>query len=324
MNFISTLKSPAKWSLAWNAYWFGPSLVTRLAVMRLIVVGLQLTQFRRSLDSHLNLANVNDHFVDPQILIRLITTVIPEDVFRTSASLTGMYAVMIVAGAISLVGLFGRMPVFLFGFLNLLFISHGYSYGEEHHPEALFSAFIILLGFSPCTAALSLDAIFAQRRAAKHGLDVSGHWGLSAKRFDAHWAILLTQWLLVLAYLFAGLAKMKRGGIHWFNGTTLQTYLLMDGMRWDRPLGLWMAKHKTLCILSSIGAVGLELFFWVAVVFKKIAPLFIIAGMSMHIGIYIMQAAPFWQFLVLYLLWVPWERLPGLRPGDAGGLPSAA
>lgn len=309
-------KPPASARLqqAWTAYWFPEDSGVRLAVLRIILVTLQLTWFRHLLHVHFRRVNEFDGFVDPQFLVSLFSAVIGEDLLRTTTTLGVFYALWIATGVLSIVGLFTRPAMLVFAVLNLFFISHKYSYGEEHHAQAIYCLAILFIALAPCHRALSIDALIARRRGMADAQPT--------KSRDTFWPIRLAQWLLCLAYMNAGAAKLAVGGLDWLNGVTLQTHLLQDGIRWDRPAGLWLAKQHTLCVIASIGAVGMELFFPIIMIFRRLAPLFLIGGVMLHVGIFILQAAPFWEFLVLYSMWVPWERLPGLRPdtvkADAG------
>jgi hypothetical protein len=128
----------------------------------------------------------------------------------------------------------------------------------------------------------------------------------------------VTQIVIALAYLCAGLCKLHEGGLAWLNGYTLQTYLFHDALHWNRPLGLWVARQHELCVLLSIGAVALEVFFFVAVVWRRAAPFFLLGGAALHISIFMLQAAPFFQLIILYVVFIDFERVFGLRSGGEG------
>lgn len=315
-QLFATLRSPSRWPAAWESYWFPEAPAVRLSVMRIIIVALQLTWFDHPLGMHRRLIEGNDQFHEPQLIVSLIAAVVGEETLRSVATFELIHATWMITGLLALIGLLTRPAMLVFAFLNLLLISHQYSYGEHHHPEAIYTLFVLLMAFAPCNAVLSVDAWIAKRRGLT-GPTADGppRFGLGAVRRSVMWPILLTQWLLCLAYLNAGTAKLWVGGLDWLNGVTLQNHLLQDGLRWDRPLGVWMAKQHTLCVIASYGAVGLEVFFFLVMIFRRLAPLFILGGIMMHVGIFVMQAAPFWQFIVLYLMWVPWERIPGLDGG---------
>ncbi|MEL7087701.1 MAG: hypothetical protein AAGL98_04555, partial [Planctomycetota bacterium] len=94
-------------------------------------------------------------------------------------------------------------------------------------------------------------------------------------------------------------------------------HLLNDAVRFDLPRGLWLARSREWCIALGLGAVVFELCFWMVLVprFRRVVPWFIAAGLMMHLGIYVLQKASFFSWMLLYLTWVPWERLVGRLPG---------
>lgn len=290
----------------WNAIWFPETTAVRLAVCRIIVAAAQLFVFRQSLDHHLWLVESNEAFIQPQVIIRAIGTLLPAEIFRTAEFFTVLYVVTMVAGITTLIGLLTRSSAFVFALGNWILIAHKYSYGEKHHPEAILCIFLMLLAFSPSGRCLSIDAmIHHQQRDAPD----SRAWGISAKLTTAVWPLTVTQVLFALIYLSAGLCKLHQGGLAWLNGYTLQTHLLTDAVRWDRPLGLWLAQQHELCILLSIGTIAFEVLFFVTLFWRRAVPFFLLGGTLMHIGIYVLQAAPFFQLIVLYAVFIDFERL---------------
>jgi len=144
-------------------------------------------------------------------------------------------------------------------------------------------------------------------------------WGRDARFTTATWPLTTVKWLLALAYLSAGLSKLVFGGPDWLNGYTLQGHLLQDAIRWERPIGLWMSQQHALCLIASYCTIIFEIGFPIILFIPRLAPFFLIPGVCFHTSIYVMQAAPFWQFLTLYLVWVPFEKLPEfLGPKEHG------
>src|SRR5690606_4876052 len=137
------------------------------------------------------------------------------------------------------------------------------------HPEAIYCIFLMLLAFSPAGRCLSLDAWLFGRRSNRHAPPLHEGGGIRAVDTTAQWPLTAATWLMARGYLCAGLAKLKVGGLEWFNGDTLQWYLLQDGKRWGSDLGLWLATQKELCIAISIGAVAFEVGFPIVLYFRR-------------------------------------------------------
>ncbi len=153
-----------RWINRWNAYWFPQSSTLSLSISRIVVVAAQLFWFFPSLRWHTNLLQKNAEFIAPQVLISAISEVIPRDVFFTPSTFTFLYWATAAVGVLALVGLFTRPSVFLFALGSWIFIAHVYSYGDRHHPEAVFAIFLMTLAFSPSGDRLSLDALIRRRR----------------------------------------------------------------------------------------------------------------------------------------------------------------
>jgi hypothetical protein len=296
-----------RWVERWDAYWFSETTALRLSICRIVVVAAQLILFFPTLQSQLQHVLPGADFVEPQVLMVAISKVIPRDVFPTHSSLTAIYWATAVAGVTTLIGLFTRSSAFLFALGSWILAAHNYSYGEKHHTEALICVCLMLLAFGPSGECFSIDALFRRWRSHSRGRTLSNRPG---KMTTAFWPLRLMQVLLALAYFSAGLCKLVFGGMAWMNGYTLQKYVFDAAVSRELPLGIWLAQQHTLCIVLSVGALLLELFFFVALIVPKTMPFFLIGGMLMHVGIYVTMWADFFQLIVLYVVFFNFERIP--------------
>lgn len=300
----------------WARFFFPPNFTTRLAVMRIICVAVELLFFSYTLQSHLVLLS-SPGFARPQWLMTLVTLPLGEEAFRQAWVLTSLNTLTWVAGILALIGLFTRPALFVFAVCTMLEIAHAYSYNEFHHKETVWAMFLLMLAFAPSGDCLSVDAWLRQRRGVAAGVGQPLRRWTHGRWTDlAMWPLVAVQCLLALAYFDAAASKMIVGGLSWFNGYTLQNKLLTDGMRFDRPLGVWVSRYRELCILMALGAVAFEGLFWLILVprLRRLVPVFLLGGAMLHVGIFIMQGAPFFHWMILYLTWLPWEKVPGLRP----------
>lgn len=311
----------------WNWIWFPPSTGIRLAVARIVVVAFQLFIFFPSLREQLRFLGPGRGFIEPQALIAAMMAVLPEGSFPTAASLTLLFWITAAAGVLALVGLATRAAALVFALGNWILVTHQYSYGEKHHPEALLCLFLLFLAFSPSGARLSLDA-WLRKRFGKPGALTAG-----PELTTALWPLKLMQVLLSLGYFSAGVCKLVFGGLAWMNGYTLQQHMFADAVRSDLALGMWMARQHTFCIFLSVGIIAVELFFFLTLFVPRLVPFLLLGGVLTHVGIYVTMGAPFFQFLVLYVAYcVPFlgRREPsadhsgniGVRAG-LGSLPAS-
>lgn len=120
-------------------------------------------------------------------------------------------------------------------------------------------------------------------------------------------------WFFVLMYLSAVVSKLihggfgtDQGGIGWANGYTLQAYLLQDGLRWNNPIGIWFAQFHTLILLGQFAVLLFQATFALPVLFPRLRWIYMPVGLGFHISIYILLLAPFFQWIFLYAVFIPW------------------
>lgn len=277
---------------ALDRHWFAPARVADLATARIALVGSQLLLF---LPEHIELtlqaARIEEGpglFV-PLPLLKVLLSPIGWGARPSLALVGAVAAAAVVSGIGALVGFFTRVCLTIFATTNLFVMAHYYSYGEQHHPEALMMLALCALALGPSGGALSIDAWRARRGGAP----------IAASSPAARWPLRLVQWLMVLAYLSAGGSKLAHGGLEWVNGHTLAYYLAQDGIRWDRPLGVWLSHFPRVLALAGVGALLFELTFVLALL-PRLTWLYVISGTALHIGIWLVQEATFFQYIFVY------------------------
>ncbi|HET7599867.1 MAG TPA: HTTM domain-containing protein [Gemmatimonadales bacterium] len=288
---------------ALDRHFFAPERLSDLALLRIACVGATLLFFFPPLSRQLYLAQADPSLFKPLPILKVL--LLPLDAWGARPGPMLLHAIWLgasIAGLAALVGLCTRPALLLFAGGNTLLVAHRYSYGELHHPEALLIIALWLLAVSPAGETMSLDALIERARIARHTAKAAPAAPVESP--FARWPLRTVQWLLVLAYLSAGLSKLVNGGLDWFNGYTLVYYFAQDGLRWGVPLGLELARHPTLASLLSVGAVLLELTFALAVLAPRLAPAYVLAGVVMHGLIFAAQRAPFFQYYVLYFAFV--------------------
>lgn len=279
------------------------------------MVAVEVIWFFPSLGFHINLAVHNTSFDRPQPLIRLVTAIVPRHVLFTPEGLTAVYWVTMAAGLLAVIGLLTRPALFVYALGYAFFVSHGYSYADVHHPEALYAMFVLTLAFSPAGDRLSVDALLRRRRAQRIGTAAA-----PADRTDlAMWPLRFLHVLLAMTYFSTGITKLLSGGLRWINGYTLQNAVFSDAINRGIPLGIWLAHQHTLCILLSIGTILFETLFFVSLFLPRLAPFFFLGGLLFHLGLYYTSGHPFYEHMLLnttLLLfndpaWFPalWRRL---------------
>jgi hypothetical protein len=292
------MKIPVKrWIDRWNAYWFPETSTLYLSITRIVMVATQLFWFTKPLRVHLNFLEKNSEFINPQFLISAIAAIVPREVFFTPSTFTALFWITAAAGILALVGLFTRASLFVFALGTWVLTAHVYSYGDRHHPEAVFDIVLLALAFAPSGGSLSLDA-FLRRRARP----VQSTAERSERVDTAMWPLKLAHILLALTYLSTGLSKLVLGGPAWLNGYTLQAYTFGDAINREIPFGIWLGQQHTLAIALSFFTILIETFFFVSLLIPWTAPFIFIGAFFFQIGLYMSAGHNFFQHMVLLLL----------------------
>ena len=174
------------------------------------------------------------------------------------------------------------------------------SWGQILHTTNLLVVYVIVLAVSPAADALSLDA----RRRGPPSDAPHGAYG---------WPIRLMALLCALAYVIAGIAKLKGSGWAYFSGDTLQFHIAFDNVRkielgsLHSPLGAWLLSHTNL--LSTLGplALLLELGAPFALLHRRVGAVWAISMWCFHLGVLLLMLI-FFAFQLFGLAFLPFFR----------------
>jgi hypothetical protein len=293
---------PRQLSKAWRRYWFRPTPLVYLAVLRIIAVGAQLIMLLMEdgygLRQLAGLSSLPASMYKPLPALQLFLLPFGLDARPSFALLTVIYWITAVGGIGALLGLKSRFSLLIFAAGNTFLQAFAYSFGDLHHREALMIITLWLLTLSPAGGVLSLDGYLARRNCGRGR-------PLQKKSVFAAWPILLVQNLFGLVYLDAALRKLYAGGAAWVNGYTLQYYLYNDASRRGSAFGLWLAQqHAAACVLSWITILWEGTFFLV-LIFPRLVWIYLPLGIGLHAGMALAGVASFPQFMALYAAFIP-------------------
>lgn len=306
----------------WQRYWFAPAPCLDLAILRVLAVATQLfcvIVFQAQLDVLEARAALPADSWQPLIILNMLN--LPWGWgFRPSFDvLQFVYYVSLVAGLLSLIGLLTNAALVVFAVTCVYLQAFSYSFGDFHHPEAVMMVALSALALAPSGRVLSVDAWLRSRRA---GRDEGGL--LASSDEFAGWPIKLLQWFFVLMYASAVWSKMRESGLDWPNGFTLQYYLAQDSLRWGNALGYWLSQQHLLVMLGQYGVLLFQATFALAVIFPRLRWIYVPAGLALHIGIYLTLTAPFFQWIALYAVFIPWAEAWRMVRARFGDLPAPA
>jgi hypothetical protein len=289
---------------AWRRYWFAPAPCFDLAVVRVLACSLQLywVLSRNQYDALQVHAALDDALYEPIVILNLYHMFFGWGFRPDFDVLQILFFVSIAAGMLSLVGLLTNFSLVAFAATSVYLQAYLYSFGDFHHPEAVMMIALSALALSPSGRVLSVDA-WVRRRTRGNGaswLDVHSEF--------AGWPIKLIQWFFVLMYLSAVTSKLSISGLDWANGYTLQYLLARDGFRWGSSLGVWLSQFHLLVLLGQIGVLLFQATFALAVIFPKLRWIYVPAGLGLHVMIFLTLRAPFFQWIALYAVFIPWSE----------------
>lgn len=268
----------------------------RLAVVR-ILVGAYAVVFVAIRTFHwLDVARLPERRFDPVGVLGLLEQPMTPEVAAVLSALT-------LAGAVAF--LFGwrfRVSAPVFAGLLLVMTTHGNSGGQVLHTENLLVLHVIILAFSPA------DAFFALGRRAPAG-DAPSH--------DYGWALRLMTLVVVIAYVIAGLAKLRNGGFDWITGDVLRNQVAHDNLRKillgdvHSPIGAWLVQFGWLFPPMAVASIIVELGAPVVLVGGRWRAAWVGAALAFHVGVLALMAILFsYQLLgIAFVSMLPAEKL---------------
>jgi hypothetical protein len=321
-------------------WWFGATDAYQLGVFRVLLTLWIAHDYVVRVFPRLGaIADRSREFFDPPLVARALAWLglpIPP----SSADLPLLRGLAIALCAAALLGLLTRAALIGLAALNLYLGAAVHSWGYAAHAAAMPALVLVVIAFAPGVASFSCEAWLAARRARRRGLPEPDR-----SRFGAPisaWPVRLTLVLLCLYYFASGSAKLRNSGLSWADGRTLSFYLsggsrlgggepqrfladpdsspsarwrdgegLIDYAYLGRPtsLGLALSRSPTAAKLFSLGTLLFELSFPLALLGRRFALGYLIAGALFHIGIIVTLRIEFWSYLTVYLLFVDWIAL---------------
>lgn len=266
-----------------DRYFMGPAPAARLGALRVLVGGFAMIYIIARLPHFMSYGGFSPAQYDPVGVVWLLC-----DTPLPNWSVT---ALTLVTAALALPFFLGwRMRVIgpLFALLYLWTISYRNSWGMVFHTENLLCLHVLILGVSASADAWSLDA---RRRGQRSGQRSADDRAASGEHGRYRWPIKLMCWVVVIAYVLAGVAKMQNGGMSWLWGDELRNHVALDNARklllgdihspLAAPLMHWDALWKLLATMTVV----LELGAPIALLGARLALVWVLAVIGFHLGV---------------------------------------
>lgn len=139
------------------------------------------------------------------------------------------------------------------------------------------------------------------------------------------WCVRASTAITVLIYFFTGFHKLRRSGIDWVIGDNL-----VNIMKWGPSIGstpfewaaTWIAQNRWAAVGLAAVALTIEVSIPIALVWRRLLPLYAVALVSLHVGNWFVLGLDYWGWAVtVLLLFVDWpavaDRLREFRTARA-------
>ncbi len=284
-----------------DRYWFEPARVRDLAYLRIAIVFVLMADalWPGTLEHQLRLAQLPGEWFVSIPALKILLLPFGWGARPSALAIVVAWVTCGVAGFAALIGAYTRWSLAIFAAATTLLLAHFYSYGTMRHPQAAATIVLWMLLLTPCGGELSVDTMRARISESRRRERFEPRDAEAMSR-DARWPVRVVQWLLVIVYLSAALAKITFGKVAWLNGYTMSYYFLVDGIGHGIPLSIALAHVHWVGIVAAVLALTFELTFIVCVLFPRTTPGYLAAGGALHTGIWLLMLAPFFQFVALY------------------------
>ncbi|HEU4429628.1 MAG TPA: HTTM domain-containing protein [Myxococcota bacterium] len=207
------------------------------------------------------------------------------------------------------------VPLAAFAYLVLGGILRQYAW--FYHTGLIPLYLLAVLAFTPCGDGFSLDRWLRARR----GEPVPD---ARAASLAYGWPRYLSWTVLALTYVFAGLSKLRRGGLDWAHADNLKSILLVDTlnpMQFDWGMTLRLL-HEPDALFWAIGLATLagEIGYGLVLFSRRARIVLPLTTLGVHLGIWLLQNVLFFDLIILQALVFDWDtarswvarRAPGL------------
>jgi hypothetical protein len=281
------------------ALWYVPAPAARLALLRIAFGAYATFYLTTRLGPLSNVAALQDWQFEPVGLAWFLVRPLP-----SSVVLGAVVAALALAPAVAL-GFCYRIVAPAFALLLLWVTSYRNSWGMLYHTDNLFVFHALLFAVAPAANTLSLDA----RRWRQQGrVAADGEHG----RYG--WVIRALCVVTVTAYLIAGVAKLKLGGLGWAEGEQLRTQLAMDCLRKvmlgreASAMGVWMVRHPAFFVPLAVLTLFIEVGAPLALAHRRVALAWPLGAWAFHVGVWATMGITF-AYPLSFVPFLPFYRV---------------
>lgn len=308
----------------WNHFWFEAASPDNLGLCRIILFGTMFLFYVLVpslfpswglLENFAPWGTVSHVFWNPVWLISVLHISAP------SAQLLDVIQIVWRASLLfSSIGLFTRVSTALSSALAIYLFGIAASFGRIHHMEHVVVFSFLIMAFSRCGDAWSIDALIRKWRANRSHrpvdpVEMSGEYT---------WPVRMIWVVITLIYFAAGIAKVRHSGFAWITSDTMSHILIWHSYHAASadPLthwGLMLSRSAVASRMLAACGMGFELAMPLVLFSKRVRYVLIPCMVAMQMGIALMVGPNFYQMILCQLLWVPWDRVVVYVTGPGEG-----
>ena len=295
----------------WNRFWFEAASPDNLGLCRIILFGTMFLYYVLTprlfpswgyREDFVPWGSVSRAFWSPVWLMSVLH--LPP---ASTQVLEAMQIVWRAALLLGCIGLFTRVSTAISFAFGLYLFGVPVSFGRIHHMEHVLIFSFLIMAFSRCGDAWSIDALIrkARARAIQEPPVMSGEYT---------WPVRMIWVVIALIYFAAGVSKLRHSGFEWIDSDTMRNFLISHSYHSTvaDPLTSWglaMARTvKTPRLLAACGMI-LELALPIALFSRRSRYMLVPSVAAMQFGIAVLLGPNFYQIILCQLLWVPWDRV---------------
>lgn len=274
-----------------------PSDAASLGMVRAGVCGFILCEIL--------LASFSDLFRIPATLLRPAGAMqlLPwrfYDALLTPGGMLALKCVMVLSLTAATIGCFTNLATKSSAILFIFYEGLLRSFSHFNHDEMPAIYILLVLAFSPCGDAFSIDSL-----RAKTGSRLPGAF--------YGYPILLMRILLAWSYFSSALIKMRGAGLSYFSPDTLPNLAIVHSLdnlhdtqfRW----AFWLPHVSKYTPILLALVVLWEFLFPLAIFFRRARLAILLLGVFFHLGTLLFMNIFFPYHLAMYLVFVDWGRL---------------
>jgi len=227
------------------------------------------------------------------------------DLLQTHSGMLTLKTLMLVSLLLSTAGFLTRFSTRTSLLLVLFYQGLLRSFGHFNHDEMIAIYFLVVLAFTPCGDAFSIDNWLSRR----------GRTAPQRPAFAYAYPILLMQLLLAWAYFSSALIKLRVAGWKYLSPDNLPALAIfhsLDNLH-DTAFraAFWLPQVRE--YLPYFVAIILiwELLFPLAVFFRRVRWWILGIGVVFHISTLFLMNIFFPHQLLMYVIFINWDRLTG-------------